>query len=185
MQDLRANWIISEVLNAWELMDRAFPGSNAQPDGTGGGGRETWSNIAQIALIRAYGENRATSALQLDYHASKVLAETDPEELRFLLINLAVTALDWIYKLDSEKAAQQPVPVGVLMSAEQPSRLAPEKLISAQPVFSNGAAFVPYPADKSPRYNGSGTPCDMWVGPCSCGAWHHGGVDSLEQSVRK
>lgn len=22
------------------------------------------------------------------------------------------------------------------------------------------------------RYNGSNEPCDMWVGPCSCGAWH-------------
>ena len=32
--------------------------------------------------------------------------------------------------------------------------------------------FVPYPDDLPPRYNGSGTPCDMLIGPCSCGATH-------------
>ena len=32
--------------------------------------------------------------------------------------------------------------------------------------------FVPMPADKPPIYNGSGTPCDMWIGPCCCGATH-------------
>jgi len=34
------------------------------------------------------------------------------------------------------------------------------------------SGFVPWPADQPPRYNGSGTPCDMWIGPCSCGATH-------------
>ena len=23
------------------------------------------------------------------------------------------------------------------------------------------------------NYNGTNEPCDMLVGPCSCGAWHH------------
>lgn len=32
--------------------------------------------------------------------------------------------------------------------------------------------FVGWPADQPPQYNGSGTPCDMWIGPCSCGATH-------------
>lgn len=32
--------------------------------------------------------------------------------------------------------------------------------------------FVRYPKDRPPRYNGSSEPCDMLVGPCSCGAWH-------------
>lgn len=31
---------------------------------------------------------------------------------------------------------------------------------------------VPRPADAPPKYNGSGTPCDMDEGPCSCGARH-------------
>lgn len=33
-------------------------------------------------------------------------------------------------------------------------------------------AMVPWPADQPYRYNGSGEPCDMWTGPCSCGATH-------------
>ena len=34
------------------------------------------------------------------------------------------------------------------------------------------SGFVPWPAGKPPRYNGSGEPCDMLIGPCSCGATH-------------
>lgn len=33
--------------------------------------------------------------------------------------------------------------------------------------------MVPMPEGRV-RYNGSGTPCDMLKGPCSCGAWHTG-----------
>ncbi len=32
--------------------------------------------------------------------------------------------------------------------------------------------FIPWPHDVDKRYNGSSSPCDMWTGPCSCGAWH-------------
>lgn len=28
-------------------------------------------------------------------------------------------------------------------------------------------------------YNGSGTPCDMVVGHCQCGATHHGADDAI------
>lgn len=31
-----------------------------------------------------------------------------------------------------------------------------------------------YPADKPKRYNGCSEPCDVWTGPCCCGAWHDG-----------
>lgn len=34
-------------------------------------------------------------------------------------------------------------------------------------------AVIPMPEGRV-RYNGSGTPCDMLKGPCSCGAWHTG-----------
>lgn len=34
--------------------------------------------------------------------------------------------------------------------------------------------IVAYPADKPPRYNGCSQPCDVWSGPCCCGAWHDG-----------
>lgn len=43
-----------------------------------------------------------------------------------------------------------------------------------------GAGFAPYPKDKPPRHNG-GVLCDMWKGPCACGAWHDGDNDVLER----
>jgi hypothetical protein len=36
--------------------------------------------------------------------------------------------------------------------------------------------FVPWPKDMPPRYNACTDPCDMFTGPCACGAWHHNGV---------
>ncbi len=48
-------------------------------------------------------------------------------------------------------------------------------------------SFVPYPADRLPRYNtysACSAPCDMWIGPCCCGAWHKGEDDVLEQNPR-
>ena len=41
-----------------------------------------------------------------------------------------------------------------------------------QPSAPVGGGFVPRDPNAPPRYNGSGTPCDMDVGPCSCGATH-------------
>jgi hypothetical protein len=35
--------------------------------------------------------------------------------------------------------------------------------------------FTRWPANEPPRYNGQAEPCDMWNGPCSCGAWHQEG----------
>jgi hypothetical protein len=43
------------------------------------------------------------------------------------------------------------------------------------------SSFAPYPADRPPRYNACNEPCDMWIGPCCCGAWHHGENDVLEK----
>lgn len=34
------------------------------------------------------------------------------------------------------------------------------------------AGFVAWPKDQPPRYNACTEPCDMWTGPCACGAWH-------------
>lgn len=31
--------------------------------------------------------------------------------------------------------------------------------------------FAPW-GSRAPRYNGRSEPCDMWTGPCSCGATH-------------
>lgn len=40
----------------------------------------------------------------------------------------------------------------------------------------SGSGFVAWPRLIPPRYNGSGEPCDMWTGPCCCGATHKEGV---------
>jgi hypothetical protein len=37
-------------------------------------------------------------------------------------------------------------------------------------------SMVKWPIDKPLRYYGSSEPCDMWTGPCSCGATHTEGV---------
>jgi hypothetical protein len=39
----------------------------------------------------------------------------------------------------------------------------------------SGRAFIAWPKAKPLKYNGSGEPCDMWTGPCCCGAWHEEG----------
>jgi hypothetical protein len=49
------------------------------------------------------------------------------------------------------------------------------------PCKCGALTYVPSPScfeawgDRPPRYNGIGEPCDMWTGPCSCGATHHQG----------
>ncbi len=39
--------------------------------------------------------------------------------------------------------------------------------------YDNG--MVPVPGDRiGDHFNGGCTePCDMYIGPCACGAWHH------------
>lgn len=46
---------------------------------------------------------------------------------------------------------------------------------SPSTAFKQLDEFVPWPADKPIQYNGSGSPCDMWSGPCQCGATHRDG----------
>lgn len=40
-----------------------------------------------------------------------------------------------------------------------------------------------YPKDWPKHFNGSSEPCDMLVGPCSCGAWHQSGEIVLRKHV--
>lgn len=42
------------------------------------------------------------------------------------------------------------------------------------PAYSGTSAVV-WPVDEPKRFNGRNQPCDMWTGPCSCGAWHREG----------
>lgn len=65
------------------------------PDGTGGGGRETWARIAEISLLRAKGEQRETWAHRFDSNAAKILAETKSDDLLVLLEQAVATCRAW------------------------------------------------------------------------------------------
>lgn len=43
------------------------------------------------------------------------------------------------------------------------------------PVARTPAGFVPWPENAARRYNACAEPCDMFTGPCCCGAWHEEG----------
>lgn len=74
------------------------------PDGTGGGGRETWARIADIGLQRAIRENRETWCHLVDYHAAMVLKETDPGQLHANLQSLIDACLEWQREIQSRPA---------------------------------------------------------------------------------
>ncbi len=42
--------------------------------------------------------------------------------------------------------------------------------------YGRPPAFVAWPEDQPKRYNACTDPCDMWTGPCACGATHKDGV---------
>lgn len=43
--------------------------------------------------------------------------------------------------------------------------------------------YIPYPKNAPENFNGSATPCDVFDGPCSCGAWHKG--NDWNEKIRK
>ena len=45
--------------------------------------------------------------------------------------------------------------------------------------------LLAYPDDWVPMYNGSTEPCDMLVGPCSCGAWHQPDDTHVEDALKE
>lgn len=83
-----------------DRQDVIHPGTTHIPDGTGGGGRETWERIAKLSCDRAAREGRLTYAHVLDEETSEVLAETDPAKLRAELVQVAAVACKWIEELD-------------------------------------------------------------------------------------
>jgi len=57
--------------------------------------------------------------------------------------------------------------------------MSPTKSVIEPPVLSDeqrktGRPFKGFPDNLPRRYNACNEPCDMFVGPCICGAWHHG-----------
>jgi hypothetical protein len=48
------------------------------------------------------------------------------------------------------------------------------------------SGMVPWPAEWTDyHYNASHEPCDMLVGPCSCGAWHHATEDWVRETLAR
>lgn len=45
--------------------------------------------------------------------------------------------------------------------------------------------FIPWPDGLPLAYNGSNEPCDMLVGPCSCGAWHNTALPEFSYTVKQ
>lgn len=92
--------IIDEI-EAERARQRAkYPDCESLPDGTGGGGYETWRTIAQNSCDRAYREGRITHAYIFEEEVQEVLAETDPAKLRVELVQVAALCFKWISDLD-------------------------------------------------------------------------------------
>jgi hypothetical protein len=64
--------------------------------------------------------------------------------------------------------AEDPLPRGEVKAALREAR---EILVKHE-----ARAFVPWPKDKPHQHNANREACDMWTGPCCCGAWHRDGV---------
>lgn len=84
----------------WTAMDAKV---NNLEDGTGGGGRRTWLEIAKIASDRAFREDRITFCHYFDVMTSLVLAEENKKLLRCYLADVISVSALWIRKLDAEE----------------------------------------------------------------------------------
>ncbi len=77
-------------------------GEQNHPDGTGGGGRNTWCAIARNSCDRATREGRLTWAHILDEEAAEVLAETNKKKLYIELCQTSAVCVAWMEKLRRE-----------------------------------------------------------------------------------
>ena len=94
--------IFKEVAQERRRQLAKFPQYEDVPDGTGGGGRETWRNIAQLACDRAMREGHLTFTHILDEEQAEVLAETDRAKLRVELVQCMAVCCKWIEKIDRD-----------------------------------------------------------------------------------
>lgn len=100
-------FIFQEIVDERARQDAKFPKPIDYPDGTGGGGRETWRTIAQQSCDRAEREKRCTWAHILDEEVAEVLAETDEEKLRGELLQVASVACAWLEMIDARRRARK------------------------------------------------------------------------------
>jgi NTP pyrophosphatase (non-canonical NTP hydrolase) len=95
--------IAADVLAERRRQRKRYPTSERMPDGTGGGGRETWARIAKNACERADREGRLTHADVFDEETGEVLEATDPDKLETELIQVAAVCFKWIEDLRERK----------------------------------------------------------------------------------
>lgn len=73
--------------------------------------------------------------------------------------------------VDGPAVEGTPAPLLLMVEAEKKIQALHARAERAERERDEALSFVPMP-EGIHLYNGSGTPCDMLVGPCSCGATH-------------
>lgn len=61
------------------------------------------------------------------------------------------------------------------LTAEERQEVALRLGAEMTPNYVNEGTLVSWPAWAPKQYNACTDPCDMWSGPCACGAWHREG----------
>lgn len=61
------------------------------------------------------------------------------------------------------------------LTEEQRQEVSARLGLEATPNYLNESGFVPWPDFAPKQHNACTDPCDMWTGPCACGAWHRDG----------
>jgi hypothetical protein len=96
--------LASETLAEWKRSARLHPNTLDLPDGTGGGGRQTWRDQAQNTCDRSAREGRLTFCEVLDEEVGEALAETDPAKLQVELLQVINVSAKWLWRLRRDAA---------------------------------------------------------------------------------
>ena len=97
--------LAEEFADERERQIAKYPDCEHLPDGTGGGGRETWERIAKISCDRAYAEGRLTHTHVFDEETAEAMAATDSAKLRAELVQVGAVVCKWVADLDSRAPA--------------------------------------------------------------------------------
>ena len=61
----------------------------------------------------------------------------------------------------------------MIVAEAKAQKIVAAHLAEVAPLIDNGSEFVPLPPCIV-KHNACNEPCDMYIGPCVCGAWHDG-----------
>lgn len=136
----------------------------------------TWNDILNTPVFLSW-HNIGDGSLFLTGSAFLYLWLRDRN--RWLKLRYASKRLDaHIERLEEQHDLAQYAVAAADRGGTEGTALALEKLRETfkeeAPAYTGQGAVV-WPKDKPKQYNG-GTLCDMWTGPCSCGAWHREGL---------